>query len=138
MKKWSFVLDRRSLRDRVLTYEEPGYTLVIGLEVSGVKQYDLVGVEENFQTWTVPAGERIGEAKREEILGRLESWAAGQRLRVGFGPGQTVEEHLAHMGAAGWRPEVLPDGQVRYHPPKHSLITRLRGLWRVCRNVLGL
>ncbi len=138
MNNWSFVLDRRSIRDRVLTYEEPGYKLVINLEVSGLKQYDLVGVEDDFQTWTVPARERISAAKREEILGRLESWAAGRRIRVWFGPGQTVDEHLAQMRVAGWRPEVLPDGQVGYRPPKHSLIARLRGLWRVCRNVLDV
>ena len=77
-------------------------------------------------------------AKREEILRRLESWAEGRRIRVGFGAGQTIEEHLAQMRVAGWRPEVLPGGQVRYHPPRQSLMTRLRGCWRVCRNVLGV
>jgi hypothetical protein len=138
MNNWSFGLEHKSIRDRVLTYEEPGYKLVIGLEASGLKQYDLVGVEEDFQTWTSPAGEQMGAAKREEILSRLESWAAVQRLRVWFGPGQTVEEVLAEMRVAGWTPEVLPDGQTRYHPPRHSLVARLRGLWHACRNVLGV
>jgi len=138
MSDWSFDLDRKSMRDSVLTYEEPGYQLAIYLERSGVKRYDLVGVEESLQTWTAPAGERIGAAKREEILGRLESWAAARRIRVGFGPGQTVEEFLAQMRGAGWKPEILPDGQVRYHPPKPSLTSRLRGVWFVCRKVLGM
>ncbi len=136
MTEWSFRLERRSPRDRALIYEEPGHRLEMALEVSGARGADLVG-DDTLPPWTEPAGMPVGATKRDEILERLQTWAAQRRLRILLSPSQTLVEHFAEMKAKGWKEETQPDGSVHWRPPKRSSSGRMKILWDVFRNVIG-
>jgi hypothetical protein len=121
--------ERTSWKSIDLIYEEPGHQLVVYLEMSGVPEFDWVGVDTAFQAWTAPADKLIPDGKRAEILERVADWSKQKRLRINFGPPIDLEAHLEELRQAGWSVERQEDGTVRATPPPQSLWRRLLNLF---------
>jgi hypothetical protein len=118
---FSFRMERTSYKSQDLIYEESGHKLVVYLEMSGVKQFDWVGCDTNFDKWSLPQGEQISTEKRAEILSRLAEWSGSEGLRINIGPPMDMEKHLKELRQKGWLVEKQPDGTIRASRPKNSL-----------------
>lgn len=94
MATHTFRIERISWKDRQLVYDEPGFKLVVYLERSGVKEFNWVACDSDFEVWSEPAKTPIEEGKRREILDRLRAWAAQAKLRIGIGPGLTLDAYF--------------------------------------------
>ncbi len=130
-ESYSFRLERTSWKSRDLVYEEPGRKLVIYLEMSGVKNFDWVGCDTEFQNWTIPGDEPIPEDKQKEILSRLFDWARNEGLRIDIGPPMDMEEHFEEYERKGWKVERRDDGTTLVSPPRRqSLLSRIIGMFK--------
>ncbi len=137
-------LRQDSYRDATVLYQDAGRTLEIRLEMSGVPQYDFVGLDSAFAFWTTPPQVAIGDADQATIRARIEAWAASRHLRLGFGPALFLEDMIREAVANGF--EVSSRGRddedretitlTRVRPPPGSLapngglFTRLKGWLR--------
>ena len=131
----SFSIDiRRQGRDATLTYQESGRTLEIYLELSGVREYDYVGRDSAFTTWTVPPHEPIAEDERAAIRRRIDAWAVSNRLRLGFGPPIDLSDILQRFTAAGATVTEGKDSAGR----KTFTVERPVNLWTRLRRLLRL
>ena len=136
---YSFRMEQTSFKSQDLIYEEPGRRLVVYLEMSGVRQFDWVGCDVEFQKWTAPAGEPIASDKRDEILARLAEWSREQRVRIDIGPPLDVEAYFAEQERAGCRVERRADGTVAVHPPPYrGWWARLVGLTKIALKSWGV
>jgi hypothetical protein len=71
-------------RAGTLTYSEGEHLLRIDLEMSGVPQFLLLALTtpDEFQTWTVPAGEPIPAPRQREIVLAIRRWEVEQRCPI--------------------------------------------------------
>lgn len=126
--EYSFRMEKTSYKTQNLIYEELGYKLVVDLEMSGVKQFDWVGIDTNFLKWNVPANEAILPEKRREILDRLAEWSRRNQVRIDIGPSIDMQAYFAEEERAGHRVEKRPDGTTVVYPcPRRSLLAHLIG-----------
>ncbi|BCM92791.1 hypothetical protein IAD21_04673 [Abditibacteriota bacterium] len=98
---YSWKIERGDLNDykgRVLSYEEPGFRLVTYLEMSGVNEFNWLGGDNDFSTWTEPRDVPIDARKHEELLVRLAQWCREHNTRISLAPGISMEEYF-------WREE---------------------------------
>ena len=127
--EYFFRMEKTSYKTQDLTYEEPGYKLVIALEMTGGKQFDWVGADTNFLEWDVPAGEVIPLEKRREILCRLAEWSRCNRVRIDIGPPIDMQTYFSEQEHAGCKLERRPDGTTVVYPrPRQSLLAHLIGM----------
>jgi hypothetical protein len=127
---YSFRVERLSSRDQNLIYEEPGFKLVVSLETSGVRDFDLVGCDSSFETWTEPSGVAIEASRRQQLLDRVTAWGAQRKLRIGIGPCIDKETFFRQAEHDGYRLERREDGSVVMHPPpRKPLWVRLKKLF---------
>jgi hypothetical protein len=113
-------MKRTSYKSQDLYYEEPGFTLKVYLEMSGVPDYDFVGVINAFDNWTEPAGAPISEGKRDQILQRIQAWSISERVRLDFSPPMNFDVALQDMGRKGWMIDRQSDRTVRATAPNRS------------------
>ena len=127
----SFQLERTSYKSHNLIYKEQGFRLVVYLEMSGVKDYDLVGCDSEFIEWTDPSKLPISESKRIQILERLKEWSQSQNIRIDIGPGIGIDTYFDNLEKAGWKVKRMSDGNVLTIPPKaKNLFNRIVNLFR--------
>jgi len=107
---YSFRLQKTSYKTQDLIYEEPGYKLIIDLEISGVKQFDWVGSETDLLKWDIPTGKTILPEKCREILNRLTEWSQRHRARIGIGPSIEMQAYFSEGEQAGSRVERRSNG----------------------------
>ncbi len=86
--------DPNDYKGRTLTYEEPGFRCVTYMEMSGVSEFDWLGGDDDFATWTEPKDVPIDAYKHEELLVRLERWCRESRIRISLTPGMSREEYF--------------------------------------------
>ncbi|MGH9843876.1 MAG: hypothetical protein ACREEM_34505 [Blastocatellia bacterium] len=94
MTQYYFKLERTSWKSQYLIYEEPGFRLVVDLEMSGVKEFDWAGIDTDFEKWTTPPGEPITEEKRREIFDRLADWSQRQGVRIKISPPRSMKKYF--------------------------------------------
>jgi hypothetical protein len=70
------------------------------LEGSGLPEYDYVGLDTAFASWTEPKGQAIAESDRRDVRHRIDAWAATNNLRLRFGPPIDVIDHLSRVAAS--------------------------------------
>jgi hypothetical protein len=126
-QEYSIRQERTSWKSIDLIYEELGHRLVVYLEMSGVPQFDWVGVDSAFQAWTYPTGEPIPAGKRDEILARVADWSKQKRVRIDFGPPIDLDAHLEGLRQAGWAIERHDDGTLSAIRPPQPPPDRGRG-----------
>lgn len=127
---YSFRMERTTFKNQDLIYEAGGKKLVAGLELSGLEQFDWVGVDADFQKWTDPKGEAISDTDQAEVLRRLEDWARQQRLRINIGPQVDIEEMHRDYERRGFNVEHRDDGTVVVTAPnRRSLWSRITGVF---------
>jgi hypothetical protein len=111
---YSFRMTRTSYKSQDLVYEEPGHRLVVYLEMSGIRKYDWIACDAAAKKWTKPKGEEIPDQKRAEIMERLSTWSAQQKVRIGFGPPLDLKKMFE---AKGYTVSQRADGVMVYTPP---------------------
>lgn len=123
---FSFKLEKKmDYKSRYLIYKEQGYQLNIYLEMSGDPKYDWVGVDNSFDTWTLPKGEYIQKEKREEILLKLTEWCKTSKVIIHIGPPLDMGKVFSEYKEKGYTVEKLPDGSTRVTPPPRSVWWKL-------------
>lgn len=125
-----FQIDFVSLgREKEIVYREGDRRLDLYFELTGPRSpYDYVAGVDDFASWTVPEGQQIPPKQQCVIRTRIEEWARGRRLRLGFVQTVSPEEHFAQMERDGWTREDLPNGNIRYTPPPRGVL--VKRLWR--------
>jgi hypothetical protein len=113
-------MQRTSYKSQNLIYDEPGFELVVYLEMSGIKEFDWVGCDTSFLAWTAPANESIPDTKRAQIRSRLNDWASAQNIRLQFGPPMDMKAYFSELQAKGHSIEYQPDGTVLLTPRKRG------------------
>ena len=99
-----FISSRRlSYKDLELTYREPGRALIVPVEMSGVPEFDFVGVDTAFAQWTDPPGVTLSPDEQSAVKSRIHQWSATQGLRLGFGPPVDIEAYFAKRQTDGWK-----------------------------------
>lgn len=109
-----FIVDGRSA---TLTYEEGDHRLEVGLDMSGVPEFDWVGTDESLRTWTRPLRDPIEANHQAEIKARILDWSRTRRIRIDISPGVSAEAIIEQFRASGWSVENTSDG-VRLARPK--------------------
>jgi hypothetical protein len=94
---------RLSYKDLELTYRETGRTLIVPVEMSGVREFDFVGVDTAFAQWADPPGLTISANEQSTVKARIGQWAASEGLRLGFGPPVDLEAYFAERQSEGWK-----------------------------------
>jgi hypothetical protein len=110
---FSFTLERTG-SDQVLRYQEPGHALVFHLEASAAPQFDWLVCDNDLAAWAEPERKGIAPAKRKEIVERLASWAAAERVRIALGPCRGGEGFILELEREGWRDQMTAEGGVTY------------------------
>jgi hypothetical protein len=118
LANFAFSMERTSYKSQNPTYIEPGFKLVVYLEMSGIKDFDWVGCDTSFLEWTSPAKEHISEIKRAEIRTRLHEWSRAQGIRLQFGPPMNMQAYLADLQAKGHSIKHQPDGTILVTPKR--------------------
>lgn len=99
---YSLRMERTSYKSQDLIYEEPGFELVVYLELSGLPQYTWVGSQGDLETWTAPAASPIPASKRDEIAARIETWAAARDFVIQLYPQDAGQTDPVDYAAYGW------------------------------------
>ena len=126
---FSFRMEQTSYKSQDLIYEEPGFRLVIYLEMSGVRKFDWVGCDTDFDEWTEPAKISIPIEKRSQILERLQDWSRSNRTRIDIGPPMDMNAYFAELESQGCKVERRPDGTVLVVPPK-TILSRVLNMFK--------
>ena len=99
-----FISSRRlSYKDLELTYSEPGRTWIVPVEMSGVPEFDFVGVDTAFAQWTDPPGVTLSLDEQSAVKSWIHQWSATENLRLGYGPPVDIEAYFAKRQAEGWK-----------------------------------
>ena len=100
-----FTISSRRLgyKELELTYRVAGRTLIVFVEMSGVAEFDFVGVDTAFAQWTDPPSVDLSADERSSAKSRIHQWASGEGLRLGFGPPIDWEAYFTKRQAEGWR-----------------------------------
>jgi hypothetical protein len=100
-----FTISSRRLdhKDLEVTYRERGRVLVLPLEMSGIREFDFVGVDTSFAQWADPPNVGLSEDEQLIVKSRIDQWASSKGLRLGFGPPVDMEAYLAECQAKGWK-----------------------------------
>jgi len=93
---------RHSYKDLELVYREHARSLQLSVEMSGVPEYDFVGVDTAFARWTEPQGVALSAEEQSVVRSRIEQWLASEGMRVAFGPPADFEAYFARRQAEGW------------------------------------
>jgi len=126
----SFQIVRTSYKSGDLTYEEPGYKLIVNLEGSAKRKFDWIACDLAFKKWTEPRGEFITDAHREKILQRLAEWSERQKVRIGFSPPLDLEKFARDAKASGWTVEKRDGGVTAFRSPvRRSIADQFRSLF---------
>jgi hypothetical protein len=130
MSQYSFELLPTSARTRNLVYEAVGRRLVVELQLSGAGQFDWVGCEQDFLSWTEPVGETISTDQGALIRSRLKDWSLQKKLRIGIGPCPDRPGMVRKAIATGPRPL---EGKIETAaaPPRKTAFARFWAwFWR--------
>jgi len=100
-------------KSRRLIYEEPGYKLIIYIEMSGVGQFDWVACDTELLKWTLPEGVLIPEEKKLEILSRLNDWCKKKKIRIEIGPPLEMKKIFSTYEKKGYKVEKFTDGSTK-------------------------
>ena len=82
---YSIRLECVDFRTCALHYKQSGRYLTVYLEQSAIPEFDWVGLDSDFQYWTVPSIQ-TSEQERKLILGSLELWCSQNGIKISIGP----------------------------------------------------
>jgi hypothetical protein len=115
--QYSFRMVRTSYKSQDLIYEEPGYKLVIYVEMSAGREFDWIGSNTSLKKWTEPKEEKISENQREEFLLRLAAWNEQQKFRIGFARPMDIGKMAGDLEKKGWKVEKRSTGVTVFSSP---------------------
>jgi len=120
-------------KSRNLIYEEPGYKLVVYVEMSGVKQFDWIALNTEFLKWTVPGDILIPEEKKREILFRLDVWCKKKRVRIKIDAPLDMNKMFSDYTKKGYKVEKLAGDLT-----KVSFSRRSAWLWNTVQIIVAV
>jgi hypothetical protein len=94
---------RLSYKDLELTYRDASRTLIVSVEMSGIREFDFVGVDTSFAQWADPPGLTLNAEEQSAVKSRIHQWSVSEGLRLGFGPPVDMEAYFAKRQAEGWK-----------------------------------
>jgi hypothetical protein len=122
---------RTSYKSQDLIYEEPGYKLVIYLEMSVKGKLDWIACDTTLEKWTEPREENITEVHLAKIIQRLSVWSEQQKVRIGFGSPLDLQKMGSDLEKKGWTIEKRDNGVTAFRPPaKRGFAAQVRSLLR--------
>ena len=110
--QFSLQMKTTSYKSQDLIYEEPGYRLVVYVEMCFAKGFDWTCGYGDFENWTFPEGEPISPEKQEEIIRRVEDWSRKEGEPVLISPIPPKEEVIAFYQSHGF--EILHISEDSY------------------------
>jgi hypothetical protein len=65
---------RLSYKDLELTYRDASRTLIVPVEMSGIREFDFVGVDTSFAQWADPPGLTLSAEEQSAVKSRIHQW----------------------------------------------------------------